>query len=274
MKRFCLFFLAVTLGAVSCLHADDTIKAVQTRLKTGGFYFGEINGRNDSDTAAAITRYQIRNGLQITGKLDAATRQALGVAAGEPEVPLRGFGEEAWRSLRKSDQEYLKRLAAEDAATAREPRTKSPAPSTSASPLAKTIPPKSSTGPSSANYDRERLRDYVAAFVLAGLDPQVGAETEFFAERVNYFGKPGVNRETIRRDLQRYNERWPQRAFTLAGELEVASSNNNVKVTFPLRYELRNGSRHSAGTVLKTLVVAKTGADDLEIVAVNERKAR
>lgn len=270
MNRFSLCFLAVTLGAVSCLHADDTIKAVQTRLKTGGFYFGEINGRNDSDTAAAITRYQIRNGLQITGKLDAATRQALGVAAGEPEVPLRGFGEEAWRSLRKSDQEYLKRLADEDAAAPREPSTK---PSTKASPLAKTTPPPS-TNPSSASYDRERLRDYIAAFVLAGLDPQVGAETEFFAERVNYFGKPGVTRETIRRDLQRYNQRWPQRAFTLAGDLEISSANNNVNVTFPLRYELRNNSRHSAGTVLKTLVLAKKGTDDLEIVSVNERKAR
>jgi Putative peptidoglycan binding domain len=274
MNRFSLCLLAVLLGAVSSLHADDTIKAVQTRLKTGGFYFGEINGRNDSDTEAAITRYQIRNGLQITGKLDAATRQALGVAAGEPEVPLRGFGDEAWRSLRKSDQEYLKRLAAEDAAAAREPSSESPAPPTNASPLAKATTPRPSSSPSSASSDRERLRDYIAAFVLAGLDPQVGAETEFFAERVNYFGKPGVARETIRRDLQRYNERWPQRAFTLAGDLEISSTNNNTKVTFPLRYELRNGSRHSAGKVLKTLVLAKTGTDDLEIVSVNERKTR
>ena len=67
MKRFFLCFLAVSLAAASSLRADETVRAVQTRLKTGGFYFGEINGRYDSDTSVAITRYQIRNGLQITG---------------------------------------------------------------------------------------------------------------------------------------------------------------------------------------------------------------
>ncbi len=261
MKRFLLCFLVVGLGATGSLRADETVRAVQTRLKTGGFYSGEINGRYDSDTSVAITRYQIRNGLQITGKLDAATRQALGVATSKTEIPLRGFGEDAWRSLRKTDQEYLNRLVAEDA---RKTKT-TKAPDTPA-----TKPPPTA----SMNYDRERLRDYIAAFVLAGLDPQVGAETEFFAEHVNYFGKPGVTRETIRRDLQRYNDRWPQRAFSLAGELEISSANENVKVTFPLRYELRSTSKHSAGKVLKTLVLARSGDDDLQIVSVDERKVR
>jgi len=258
MKRFFLCLLAVSLAGAGSLRADETVRAAQTRLKTGGFYFGEINGRYDSDTSVAITRYQIRNGLQITGKLDTATSQALGVSTAKTEVPLRGFGEEAWRSLRKTDQEYLNRLATEDAR-----KTKIAKP-----PAVSNKPPSTTL----ANYDRERLRDYIAAFVLAGLDPQVGAETEFFAERVNYFGKPGVSRETIRRDLQRYNDRWPQRAFTLAGELEIISANDKLKVSFPLHYELRNASRHSSGKVLKTLLLEKTGVDDLQIVSVDERK--
>jgi len=261
MRRFFLCFLAVSLATAGSLRADETVRAAQTRLKTGGFYFGEINGRYDSDTSVAITRYQIRNGLQITGKLDAATSQALDVSTAKPEVPLRGFGEDAWRSLRKTDQEYLKRLVAEDA---RKTKTTKPPPTESNKPP--------STTP--ANYDRERLRDYIAAFVLAGLDPQVGAEIEFFAERVNYFGKPGVSRETIRRDLQRYNDQWPQRAFSLAGEPEISSANDKLKVSFPLHYELRNASKHSSGKVLKTLLLEKTGGDDLQIVAVDERKMR
>jgi peptidoglycan hydrolase-like protein with peptidoglycan-binding domain len=261
MKRFFLCLLAVSLGAAGSLRADETLRAAQTRLKTGGFYFGEINGRYDSDTSVAITRYQIRNGLQITGKLDAATSQALGVSTAKSEVPLRGFGEEAWRSLRKTDQEYLNRLVAEDAR-----KTKATKP-----PATVSNKPPSTT---SVSHDRERLRDYIAAFVLAGLDPQVGAETEFFAERVNYFGKSGVSRETIRRDLQRYNARWPQRAFSLAGEPEISAANDRLKVSFPLHYELRNASKHSSGKVLKTLLLEKTGADDLQIVAVDERKVR
>jgi peptidoglycan hydrolase-like protein with peptidoglycan-binding domain len=271
MKRILFCFVALTLGALGSLHADETVRAVQTRLKTGGFYFGEVNGRYDSDTAAAVTRYQIRNGLQITGKLDTKTRHALGMAEGEPEVPLPGFGENAWRNLRKSDQEYLNRLMAEEAAPSKP--SAPPAASTRASSLA-VATPAGDTNASRASYNRERIRDYVAAFILAGLDPQVGSETEFFADRVDYFGEKNVTREKIRRDLQRYNNRWPQRAFSLAGELEVMPANGKLKVSFPLRYELQNGPKRSAGKVFKSLVLERTGADDFQIVAVNERKTK
>ena len=258
MKRFLLCFLFLTLGAASSLRADDSIRALQSRLKAGGFYFGEVNGHYDSDTAAAVTRYQIRNGLQITGKLDAPTRHALGVAAAEPKVPTPKFGEDVWRYLRKSDQASIQRLMAEEA--------KTPKPTKESPPSAATTSP--------AKADRDRLHDYVAAFVLAGLDPQVGAETEFFADRVEYFGERNVSREKIRQDLQRYNERWPKRGFWLAGNLEVSRSNERLKVTFPLRYELQNGPKRKAGKVLKTLVLKESGGDDLQIVAVSERKAR
>jgi hypothetical protein len=267
MKRFFLYLLLLSLGAVCSLRAAENVRALQERLKAGGFYFGEVNGRYDSDTAAAVTRYQIRNGLQITGKLDTKTRHALGMADGEPAVPLPGFGENAWRNLRKSDQEYIKRLIAEEA---KAPKPGNPP----AASDKKTLPSESAPSPASASYNRERIRDYVAAFILAGLDPQVGSETEFFAARVEYFGEKNISRERIRRDLQRYNNRWPQRAFSLAGELEVMPMKDKLKVSFPLRYELQNAKKHSSGKVLKTLILEKSGEDDLQIVAVNERKAQ
>jgi hypothetical protein len=260
MKRFFFCFLVVSLAAVGSLRADENVRALQNRLKAGGFYFGEVNGRYDSDTAAAVTRYQIRNGLQITGKLDEPTRHALGVAATEPKVPTPKFGEDVWRYLRKSDQASIRRLMTEETKAPRAPK--------------RTEPPPAATNSSPANADRDQLHDYVAAFVLAGLDPQVGAETEFFADRVDYFGERGVTREKIRRDLQRYNDRWPQRGFWLDGNLEVNRTNGKLKVTFPLRYELQNGPKRSAGKVWKTLVLDKAGANDLQIIAVNERKAQ
>jgi hypothetical protein len=258
MKRIFLCLLLVSLAAVASALADENVRALQIRLKAGGFYFGEVNGRYDKDTAAAVTRYQIRNGLQITGKLDEPTSHALGVAATTPKVPTPKFGEDVWRYLRKSDQASIRRLMAEE---------------TEASKPSK-APPPSPKAPEPANADRDRLHDYVAAFVLAGLDPHVGAETEFFADRVDYFGERGVTRDRIRRDLERYNERWPRRGFWLAGGLEVTPMKDKVKVTFPLRYELQNGPKRSAGKVLKTLVLEKAGASDLQIVAVNERKTR
>ena len=109
--------------------------------------------------------------------------------------------------------------------------------------------------------------------MLAGLDPQVGAEAAFFADRVQYYNEGMKDRQKIRNDLQRYDARWPQRQFRLAGDISVEpQSDNRVRVTFPLRYELRNGTKLSSGKVDKTLVLEPAG-EDLQIVAVNERKA-
>ena len=73
MKRlffFVLFFVA--LGWNGPVRAADTnVRAVQTKLKQDGFYFGDPTGVYDNETAAAVTRYQIRNGLPISGRLDA-----------------------------------------------------------------------------------------------------------------------------------------------------------------------------------------------------------
>jgi peptidoglycan hydrolase-like protein with peptidoglycan-binding domain len=273
--RFFLGLLLVTFAAISSVRADDTIREVQTRLKAGGFYSGELTGEYDSETAAAVTRYQIRNGLQITGKLDGQTTYALGVSETKPSVPTPKFGEDVWRYLRKTDQDDIERMIAEDErskGTSKATASKRREPAPPAAGPTQTTPKPPPSPPSSAAFTRERLRDYIGAFVLAGLDPQVGAETEFFADRVNYFGKPGVGREMIRQDLQRYNARWPKRSFSLAGELEISSASDHLKVTFPLRYELRNGAKHASGKVRKTLVLEKTGTDDLQIISVDERK--
>jgi hypothetical protein len=131
--------------------------------------------------------------------------------------------------------------------------------------------PDSSSSPD--NVTTERLRDYVGAFVLAGLDPKVGAEADFFADRVRYYDQGVMSREKIREDLKRYATRWPERRFWVAGEIKVEPENGSrTRVTFPLRYELRNGVKHSSGKIDKTIALEPTG-DDFEIVWVNERKA-
>ena len=66
------------LGAVSA-QADPAVESVQQVLKDQGFYYGEITGAKDAETTAAVRRFQIRNGLQVTGELNAETRKSLGV---------------------------------------------------------------------------------------------------------------------------------------------------------------------------------------------------
>ena len=77
----------VFLAALSLARADQGIESAQQKLKDEGFYYGEINGKKDADTTAAIRRYQIRNGLQITGELDSATQRSLGVTSTTPSTP-------------------------------------------------------------------------------------------------------------------------------------------------------------------------------------------
>jgi peptidoglycan hydrolase-like protein with peptidoglycan-binding domain len=76
--RFAAILLFVFAGMV---RADPTVENVQQALKDQGFYYGEVTGQKDADTTAAIRRYQIRNGLQITGDLNEETLKALGVGS-------------------------------------------------------------------------------------------------------------------------------------------------------------------------------------------------
>ena len=69
--------IALLVSSLAMMRADETIANVQRSLKDQGFYYGEITGEKNADTTAAIRRYQIRNGLQITGELNDETLRAL-----------------------------------------------------------------------------------------------------------------------------------------------------------------------------------------------------
>src|ERR1700757_1985592 len=71
--------LLILLASLGSLQADQAVENAQQALKDQGFYYGEINGEKDADTTAAIRRYQIRNGLQISGDLNDETLKSLGV---------------------------------------------------------------------------------------------------------------------------------------------------------------------------------------------------
>jgi len=134
-------------------------------------------------------------------------------------------------------------------------------------------PAVKSDSSSALNVSTDRLRDYVGAFVLAGLDPRVGAEAEFFADHVQYYDQGVMSREQIREDLKQYAARWPERRFWFAGDMTVEpQEGNRVRVTFPLRYQLRNRAQDSSGKIDKTLMLEMVG-EDLQVVAVSEREA-
>ena len=341
--RFVLLAMAIGLSLTALVRADDNVREVQTKLSDEGIYFGEIDGAYSNDFSAALSRYQIREGLPITGQLDVETSKALGAKpAVGPSTAATEQSSETWRRLRKRERRTstsarrsepaatearetssptdnetpptgtetpqqttpvakvrtvtettgpasappkVARTSAETteptSSTTARARTSSETTEPASAPPATMRAPSDSTGPASAppatvsanEFGTDRLRDYVAAFVLAGLDKNVGAETEFYADRVESYDQGVMDREKIREDLKRYDERWPERHFWVAGKINVeVQTEKRVQVTFPLGFKLRNGNRSVTGKTNKTLVLERAG-DDLQIVAVNERKA-
>ncbi len=61
------------------MRADQLVERLQQALKDQGFYYGEVSGEMNANVTAAIRRYQIRNGLQVSGELNSETLKSLGI---------------------------------------------------------------------------------------------------------------------------------------------------------------------------------------------------
>jgi len=289
VKRSLITVAALTACGVILAQTNDNLVRVQNRLKAEGYFHGDPTGVLDEQTRIALDLYQVDHDLAVTGKLDAPTARALDASTPTPTptpTPRQSPTPTATPSATATPTPRPTPTATPTATPIATPTststpTGSPAPSPTPTPTpiaspppnVKQPPPRGSlSGGDTMNPDS--LRDYVEAFVQAGLARPVGSELKFFAERVDYFGAPNVARQQIQRDLVRYNKKWPHRRFWIDGDVQVErQSGNEIKLVFPLRYELRNGSRHTSGKVLKSLTLVKTADNEMQIVAVNESKA-
>ena len=72
-------------------RADQLVESVQQALKDEGFYYGEVSGDMNANLTAAIRRYQIRNGLQVSGELNDETLRSLGIkSSGSSRPTIKG----------------------------------------------------------------------------------------------------------------------------------------------------------------------------------------
>jgi hypothetical protein len=62
------------------------ISEIQSALARGGYYQGTPNGKWDSNTVAAMQKFQSENGLSSNGKIDATSLQKLGLGSGTAGV--------------------------------------------------------------------------------------------------------------------------------------------------------------------------------------------
>jgi len=62
-------------------YSVSTVSTVQSDLAREGYYRGVIDGVYGPQTRVAITRYQSKHGLQVTGSLTPATLESLGMGS-------------------------------------------------------------------------------------------------------------------------------------------------------------------------------------------------
>lgn len=109
-KIFWIILLAGFAAAVPLAQADSATRNVQIQLKNRGFYYGAVDGLSGPETEAALRRYQIRNGLSVTGTMTEETSNALNRPPSASAPRIGGGGEEteaAPQDFSESDQEFL-----------------------------------------------------------------------------------------------------------------------------------------------------------------------
>src|SRR5213075_470239 len=79
--------VVIFMGSIMLMRADQLVESVQQALKDEGFYYGEVNGDMNANLTAAVRRYQIRNGLQVTGELNNETLRSLGIKSSGSSRP-------------------------------------------------------------------------------------------------------------------------------------------------------------------------------------------
>jgi len=83
-----IVYFVVGLFVLNSVYADQTTQSVQQALKDQGFYYGNVTGDKSAETTAAIRRYQIRNGLQVTGEINAEMLQSLNLSSSSKAASL------------------------------------------------------------------------------------------------------------------------------------------------------------------------------------------
>ena len=305
VRRLAVTVLLAGMGSLS--HAaEGPVASVQKSLKEQQFYFGEVNGNFDEETRAALKRFQIHDGLPVSGELDTATLQALqsrpaasdaaapaAPAAPDEPAPERSVRGRA-RNLVQSDREFLAQVeGGEDASTP--PAPVAPTPPVpeprGPEPVERTAPPPPPVAERQQRPQPERpesrepaqeerrqgisegeVRRFVKEYLAAAEQPTPEGEVSFFADKVDYFDSGRVSRGFIEKDQRNYYRRWPSRNFELLSDPElVRASGDAATVRFRLRYAVR-GSKDSAKGQTEEVVRLQRTDDGLKIVAIRERK--
>ena len=254
--------LLLAAAWVPSARADDTMRSVQEELRKRNLYFGEVDGMPSPQVAAALRPLPAAQGLCGDGPgrrhhlalpqpRSPRPRRRPGALA-HPERHPRPTVAATTTTLPPSVSPWpnLPVLHSDEARVNPTPPDADPtAPDDEPTPRPVPKPP-----PAAAFQrwpDSAALHGFVENFVRLGESNAPGAQTTFFADRVDYFNEGTVSRDFIDKDTERYNKRWPDRHFTLLDPLTVGKSPDRdpskIVVNFRCRIDVQRPGPRRAG---------------------------
>ena len=75
-----MIFSCASYAAYSAGSSGETVKQIQQRLKSWGYYVGSVDGVYGAKTSAAVRLFQKKNGLTVDGIAGKSTLAALGIS--------------------------------------------------------------------------------------------------------------------------------------------------------------------------------------------------
>ena len=242
----CLGAAALLLPGRLC--ADEVTRQVQDELRKRRLYYGDLDGQQTPELGIALKRYQEHKGFPASGVADAQTLRSMGIA--EPTT-----------GATPADVPILRSDAAAQPVSV--PIDNPPtAPMSITGDI--TVPPPS----------RDEVREFMRRYLAAGETENVTDELVYYAPLVDYFKSGVVPKAHVREKLAEYNELWPQRKYTMDGEVTLTKRGDHTAVTALVAYELSNPAknRKADGRVNHTIVLGRTPASGFEIVGVQEQR--
>jgi len=246
-KHSTLLLLLCAIALAPIARGDEQTRQVQEELRKRHLFFRDIDGRPSLDYALALKRYQQRQGFAQTGLADEITLYSLGI--GEPAPPAEGAADLPDLPVLKSDAAL--------------PETK---------PLPPPVPTKASNA---GDASKAEISNFIRRYFAACQSPSPLDELAFYADRVEYFDHGTVDKAYIQNELAVYNQRWPNRKYSIGDSLRVIKGGNNTIAKFRVAFTVANvpRDRKASGRTDDTIALIKRG-DSLQIVSIKEARVR
>jgi V8-like Glu-specific endopeptidase len=126
----------------------------------------------------------------------------------------------------------------------------------------------------SENRDNGSLAQFIAEFVRAGEIGSGEGQTDYYASPCDYFENGQCTRESIFRELQDYDHKWPSRQYQLLGAplVNVTNQEGGYEVSFKVSFTVRNRAKAVSGICYFRAQVVRS-QDRFLITAIREKFA-